>query len=210
MSSLNNKPRILLDLDSTLIFAEPTEDYDFNKNKDKASKFKYHDMDGYYIVFERPGTQKFLDFLFDNYTVSVWTAASKDYALFVIQKIILQKSNRTLDHIFFSYHCDISSWKKSGTKDLTTLSDIFNLPGYSKDTTVILDDYDEVHRTQPGQCVIAIPFEFSTENSENDEFLNALQPHMRKLADEINAGRPIDTMVKDINRDMSEWHKNHK
>ena len=208
--NLNKKPRVLLDLDNTLIFAEPTEDYDFNKNKDKAEKFNYHDMDGYYIVFERPGVQKFLDYLFANYTVSVWTAASKDYALFVIQKIILQKPGRKLDHIFFSYHCDVSSGKKSGTKDLETLWDIFKLPGYSNDTTVILDDYDEVHRTQPGNCIIAIPFEFSTDGSENDTFLDALQPHMAKLAKEINDSRPIDGIVKDINQVMVEWSKDKK
>ena len=44
-------------------------------------KFSYHDMDGYYIVFERPGLQEFLDYLFANYIVSVWTAATKDYAI---------------------------------------------------------------------------------------------------------------------------------
>jgi TFIIF-interacting CTD phosphatase-like protein len=208
---MSNKPRAILDLDSTLIYAEPTEDYDFTKNKEKASKFKYHDMDGYYIVFERPGLQDFLDFLFKTYTVSVWTAASKDYALFVIDKIVLQKSGRTLDHIFFSYHCDISSAKKTGTKDLSTLWDVFNLPGYTKENTVILDDYDEVHRTQPGACVIAIPeFKFATEGSENDGYFKALRPHMEKLAKQIEAGRPIDDMVKDINREMNAWYKEHK
>lgn len=206
----DNKPRILLDLDSTLIYAEPTEDYDFNKNKEKAGKFKYHDMDGYYIVFERPGVQKFLDYLFNNYNVSVWTAASKDYALFVIQKIVLQKPGRKLDHIFFSYHCDISSWKKSGTKDLATLWDIFRLPGYSKDTTVILDDYDEVLNTQPGNCIVALPFEFATEGSEDDTFLEVLRPHMETLAEDIRNGQPIQDRVKDTNQRMLEWSKSQK
>ena len=42
--------------------------------------------DGHYKVFERPGLQEFLDYLFANFNVSVWTAASKSYALFIIDK----------------------------------------------------------------------------------------------------------------------------
>jgi TFIIF-interacting CTD phosphatase-like protein len=210
MSGNLKKPRVVLDLDQTLISAEASEDYNFDKNKAKAKMFKYHDMDGYYIVFERPGVQPFLDFLFANYTVSVWTAASKDYALFVIKNIILTKSDRRLDHIFFSYHCDISSLKKTGTKDLTTLNDIFQLPGYNRDTTVILDDYDEVHKTQPGNCIIAIPFEFGADGSEGDAFLQQLQPHMERLARDIDQGRQIQDNVKDVNAKMIEWHKSQK
>jgi len=210
MSYTRKKQSIFLDLDSTLIYAEPTEDYNFVKNKKKCSKFKHHDMDGYYIVFERPGLQEFLDFLFKTYNVSVWTAASKDYALFVIDKIIL-KNDRKLEHILFSYHCDVSSSTKSGTKDLSTLWDVFNLNMYNKNNTVILDDYNEVHKTQPGGCIIVVPeFKFNTKNSENDDYLSVLMPHMNKLAKEIESGNSIGEVVKSINHNMAEWHKDHK
>ena len=58
------KVNVLLDLDQTVISAEGDDEYDHDKSKDKAKKFKFHDMDGYYIVFERPGLQPFLDWLF--------------------------------------------------------------------------------------------------------------------------------------------------
>jgi TFIIF-interacting CTD phosphatase-like protein len=166
-------------------------------------------MDGYYIVFERPGLQRFLDWLFREYRVSVWTAASKDYALFVVDKIILKNTpDRKLDFIFFSYHCDISNAKKAGTKDLTTLGDIFKLPGYTLKNTVILDDYDEVHNTQPGNCIVALPFEYTSDDSHQDGFLNALQPHLASLQQIISQGGSLQDGTKDVNKKMLEWKKN--
>jgi TFIIF-interacting CTD phosphatase-like protein len=174
------KYNIILDLDQTLISAEADEDYDFEKNKEKAKKFDFQDMDGYYIVFERPHLQKFLTHLFKNFNVCIWTAASKDYALFIIDKIILKESNRKLDYIFFSYHCDKSKKMKKGTKDLSMLSDIYKIPNYNKDNTFIIDDYDEVYKTQPNNCIIAPEFQFTEENSDKDTFLKDLIPLLKK------------------------------
>jgi TFIIF-interacting CTD phosphatase-like protein len=173
---------VLLDLDQTIISSEAEDEYDFKNNKNKSKKFTFHDMDGYYIVFERPGVQKFLDYLFKNFNVSVWTAASKDYALFIINKVILQgKKDRRLDWVFFSYHCDISKKKKKGTKDLSMIWDEYKISGYTKDNTVIIDDYDEVYDTQPDNCIIAKPFEFVKENSEKDRYLIELTKSLRKM-----------------------------
>ena len=186
------KMNVLLDLDQTLISAEGDDEYDHDKSKDKAKKFTYHDMDGYYIVFERPGLQQFLDYLFKNFNVSVWTAASKDYATFIINKILLQdKKARQLDWIFFSYHCDISKKLKNGTKDLSVLWDLYGIKDHNKDNTVIVDDYDEVHNTQPGNCIIAKPFEFSDKKSYKDNYLS-------KLTDAI-VNMKNASMVRDIN-----------
>lgn len=198
MQTKQHKKNIILDLDQTIISAEATEEYNFEKNKDKAKNFKYHNMDSYYIVFERPGLQKFLNFLFSNFNVSVWTAASKDYALFIIEKIIIaNKKNRKLDWVFFSYHCDISKRLKSGTKDLQVIWEDFDIPGYSKDNSVILDDYDEVFKTQKNNCIIAHPFEFTDKNSENDNFLEKLQPELLKFKRSKSPN-----IVNDINKSL--------
>jgi hypothetical protein len=169
---------VLLDLDQTLISSEATEDLDFKSNKDKMKKFRFHNMDDYYIVFERPGLQEFLTYLFDNFNVSVWTAASKDYALFVIDKaVIANNANRKLDYVFFSYHCDISEKlsPKQGTKDLNVLWDNFKLDGYTKGNTVIIDDYKEdVHKVQPNNCILAKPIEFTSDESPKDDYLKRL------------------------------------
>ena len=147
------KECLILDLDETLIHSISTKEMDRinktdNERRKSLTKFKTHDMDGYYTVVERPGLQEFLDYIFNNFNVSIWTAASKDYALFVIEKIINIKKNRKLDWIMFSYHCDMSTKEKKGSKDLNMLWDIFALDDYSNDTTVILDDHPDVHKLQ--------------------------------------------------------------
>lgn len=186
---------ILLDLDQTLLSAEilkededdidddyEEEIYDIEENKLKALNFDFENMDNYYVIFARPGLQKFLDFLFRNFNVSVWTAASKDYAMFIIEKMLLMgKPERKLDYVFCSYHCKASDKIKNGTKDLSMLWDVYNLPGYSKYNTYILDDYDEVYETQPENCIIAKPFYFTEKNSENDNFLPKLTKKLKKM-----------------------------
>ncbi len=184
---MSPKPNVLLDLDQTLICSEACEDFDFEVNEDKMNKIEYEDMDGVYIIFQRPGLQPFLSYLFENFNVSVWTAASKDYALFIIDKIILKEPSRELDWIFFSYHCDISKSKTSRSKSLSVLWDIYNIPGYSKEDTVIIDDNSEVFETQRGNCIIAEPFIFSEDDSEEDNYLDRLIPQLVKMKKYIAA-----------------------
>ena len=182
------KPNIILDLDQTLISAEASEDFEFKKYKEKSKKFKYHDMDGYYIIYNRPYLQSFLNYIFEHFNVSIWTAASKDYALFIIENIILNnENNRKLDFIFFNYHCKISNKNTRYTKKLTMLWDVFKLPGFTEKNTVIIDDYKEdVYKCQPNNCIIAKPFEFKEENSENDNFLKEVIPQLKKMLIRIN------------------------
>lgn len=179
---------LILDLDQTIISAEASEDLDFKKYKKKSELFRVDDMDGYYMVYSRPHLQEFLDYVFKNFNVTIWTAASKDYALFIIEKIILNKRpERKLDFIFFSYHCDWSKLEKKHSKELCMLWDIHKLPGYLEKNTVIIDDYkDDVHKCQPNNCIIAPPFEFTKEGSENDTFLVDLIPQLEKMKARID------------------------
>jgi TFIIF-interacting CTD phosphatase-like protein len=175
------RKNIFLDLDQTVISGEVTEDHDFSKYMEKSKLFQFEDMDGCYIIYERPGLQNFLDYLFMNFNVSVWTAASKDYALFIIENIIKRDKKRELDYVFFSYHCDLSKEKKNGTKDLSMIWDIWGITGYNSKNTFILDDYDEVHSTQPNNCLIAKPFEFTKKGSENDTFLESVKEKLEVI-----------------------------
>jgi hypothetical protein len=187
LTNNNEKPSIILDLDQTLISGEATENYDFGKNKKKAKKFNFENMEDYYIIFERPHLQKFLNFLFKHFNVSIWTAASKDYALFIIEKILLKKKDRKIDYIFFSYHCGISKKKNKGkkTKDLSLIWKYFKMENYKEDYTFILDDYKEdVYNCQKDRCILAKPFEFTQKGSEKDKFLLELIPKLKKICKE--------------------------
>lgn len=173
------KNNVFLDLDNTLISAEAVEEFPFKKKgmKEKAVQFTIHDMDGYYIVFERPGVQEFLDWLFDNYNVSVWTAASKDYALFIIDRVLLTKHGRKLDYILFSYHCELSRKMHRSHKQLKLVFDTFQLPGYTPENTIIIDDLHEVQKCQPNNAFQIHAFEILKDGSEDDRHLVS----MRKL-----------------------------
>jgi hypothetical protein len=189
----NKKLHIVLDLDQTLISAEAAEEHDFKKYRKKSKLFDYKDMDGYYIVYERPGLQKFLDHIFKNYIVSIWTAATKDYAIYVIEKIILKNKNRKLHYIFFSYHCDVSYHHKNKSKDLSILWDVYKLNEFNKNNTIILDDYDEVYQTQPDNCILAVPFEFTQNNSEKDQYLLNLIPELTEIQKKLNNENNVNT-----------------
>lgn len=176
-----SKPNLVLDLDQTLISSEPVDEFDAVKYWNKSKKFQSTTMDGYYFIFERPHLQKFLDFAFTHFNVSVWTAADKDYALFIIEKIIIAgKPNRKLDYIFYGYHCEVSEYNKGSSKSLSMIWDVYRLTDYSKNNTAIMDDYIEVQNAQPGNCIVVPPFEFKGEGSENDDFLKKVIPKLKR------------------------------
>lgn len=176
-----SRKNIVLDLDNTLICAEALDDFpfEFDGIKEKSCQFDFHEMEGYYIVFERPHVQVFLDYIFQHYDVSVWTAASKDYALFIIDKIILSKPKRALKYILFSYHCDISEREYNGIKDLRLMWDYFQLDNFQPHNTIIIDDLKDVHEIQPHNCIQVKAFQILKDNSEHDnELVRVLEEHL--------------------------------
>ena len=177
------KYNIILDLDNTLLSAVPLEDFSWDKKtKEKALKFDIHNMEHYYIIFERPYLQGFLDFLFQNFNVSVWSAASKYYVTFIVDEIIKKNHpERKLDYIFFSYHCNWSKTKMKGLKKLDMIWDIFKIKGFNKDNTFIIDDLPEVNKIQPCNCIAIKEFEFDIENSEKDTELINIKERLQKL-----------------------------
>lgn len=176
------KYNVLLDLDNTLISSISRKE-EKRCNKSKFRRFVWENMDGQFKVFQRPGLQEFLDFLFENFNVSVWTAASKSYALFIIDNFILIKPERKLEHVFFSYHCLESIKKRDAQKDLRMLWTKFNLGNiYDTKNTFIIDDNPEVYETQPTKCIRVYPFEVLDKKSfHDDELLHAVKPKLEKL-----------------------------
>jgi hypothetical protein len=203
---------VILDLDQTLISSELLDKtqaddgekiYDIKDNLEKARKFNFQNMEGLYVIFERPHLQAFLTFLFANFTVSVWTAASQDYANFIVKHIIIgDYTDRKLDFFLCNYHGKKSSEMFSGTKDLNMLWECYKIPNYTKDNTIILDDYDEVWKTQKDNCIIAKEFCYFHEESEEETFLVKLQQLLQeKILD--NPDFKLPEVMKSINSTMS-------
>lgn len=175
------KWNVVLDLDQTIISGEDLKDFDFKGQRNRIGLFDNNQMENIYIVFGRPHLQEFLDFLFANFNVAVWTAASKSYALFVIDNFILTKPNRRLDFIFFSYHCEYSKKCKKGLKGLNVLWEDFQLKHYNAFNTIIIDDNPDVKEIQNCNCYAIKEFYMTEEGSENDTELLKLQQKLITL-----------------------------
>ena len=182
-----NKKNVILDLDETIINATPTDDAvkKFEKQpefKKTIDKFTWHDMDGTYIICERPHLSDFMDWLFKNFNVSVWTAASKDYALFIIKNSILcGKEDRKLQFIFFDYHCDLSQIvykdQDEPQKKLELLYENgpFNLKGFNKNNTVLLDDKSYNKDCNGPNCIQVLPFRITDVDSDVENHLDSVK-----------------------------------
>ena len=70
---------VVLDLDNTLIYSIPIpKDGKKIPKKSHLRNMKYHKMDNDFMVFERPNLQPFLSWIFKNFNVIVWSAASPE------------------------------------------------------------------------------------------------------------------------------------
>ena len=176
------KKNIILDLDHTIISAIPLEDFDWtDKNKNKAINFNFHNMDNYYIVFERPKLQEFLDFIFENFNVTIWSAASKNYVLFVIENIIKKNPKRKIKHVLFSYHCKLSKkLYNGGIKKLNILWDYYKLKDFNKENTLIVDDLEDVKKIQKNNCFLIKSFDFTDQDSQLDNELDNVKNFLLK------------------------------
>jgi len=168
----HKKKNLILDLDNTLLSSVPIEDFAKGKvDPSKINKFDVTRMDDYYLIFHRPYLQKFLDYIFRNYNVSVWSAGTKDYVLFIVKNIILSKPGRKLDYVMFRYHCKISEDIYGNTKDLRLLWDYFRFPGYTETNTFIVDDLEHVWETQRCNTIPIRYFEYSLPHYDKDDIL---------------------------------------
>ena len=166
---METRMNVLLDLDNTLI--NTLEEHERDKLPvDFQNRFEHRDMIPYGMrVFARPGLQSFLDFLFDNFNVSVFTAAEQEYALFIINNFILTKPGRKVHYMFFRYHVDMALQKFNGTKDLRLLFDLFNIPNFYPCNTVIIDDLEDVRVSNPRHTIQIASFDVTRDNSVNYE-----------------------------------------
>lgn len=178
--SKRKRLNIFLDLDNTII-SSISKDEERAIMRPRMKKFHWKSMEGVYKVFGRPGLQEFLDYLFKHFNVSVWTAASKSYALFIIDTFILENHpERTLDYILFSHHCKDSKKNKRSQKSLEILKTLYRLD-YDLKSTYIIDDHPDVYKTQPNNCIQIKAFEFTDRKSYNDTELKSVQNTLRQL-----------------------------
>jgi TFIIF-interacting CTD phosphatase-like protein len=163
---------VILDLDHTIISAV---EMDRLSTVHDPKAFKYKDFDHSYRIYERPYLQQFLDRLFKNYRVAVWTAAGISYANFIVKNFILTKPNRKLEFFMWREHCDYS-------EDIADHQKKLKLLDFITEPHVILDDNEDVLRTQKDRSVDSRDFNVAYENAKYDDFLlHAIDEIEKKL-----------------------------
>lgn len=172
------KKLVLLDLDNTIICSEDLSIDDAAARtamEHARKKFRTVRMEDYYDVFERPHLQEFLDYLFSNFKVGVWTASSKDYATFIIKNFIIRPEGKLMDqrklHLFLcSHHCNVSKKHYKGVqKDLKLVSDKW---GFERLNDIILiDDLEKLADHQPRNSMWIKPFFYDKEEAFTDQEL---------------------------------------
>jgi hypothetical protein len=148
-------PNVYLDLDETLVHSFPFSNRKVISITKPIEKFVRYNFEDIYIILERPGLQKFLDWLFENFNVSIWSAGSSDYVNFIKKYIIIGSTNRHLERVLHSKHCDKSQhyYGDDHIKKLDMLWEILQIPNHNKRNTILLDDLCSNLRSQPENCV---------------------------------------------------------
>lgn len=174
----NKNIQCLLDLDNTVIYSLELERVPKNN---WINKFKHHEMTGEFLIFERPGLQKFLNWLFKHFNVSVWSAASPAYVDFIVDNII-EKNGRKVDYVLNSNNCEISQkfYGVDNIKKLDLLWDVYDLEGFGPYSTLIVDDLGKVLNNNKHNSLRIKRF-VASENSINDEDLLRIKDELIKV-----------------------------
>lgn len=157
---------IILDLDNTIINSIA---YDRMKYVPKNIELEGVDI-GDFITFKRPNLDIFLDFLFSNFNVGVYTLGSRDYAEDIVWNFIQNKPGRKVDFILSreDEYKNATSPKYTGlglTKNLRFLWEDLKIYDYYPCNTFIIDDNPFVKATNPYNTIHVNKFEVLRDNN---------------------------------------------
>jgi hypothetical protein len=162
---------IVLDLDNTIISSLTKEEY-IKRKIDPKIKFTPI-CEGLYYTLARPYLEEFLEYIFPRFHVSVWTAATKDYAKEIINKFITKKKkNRKLREFLYDEHCK-ESMENVNPKTMKDLRYLFisKKNKFNENNTVIVDDLKDVLKNNKNNSIDSEYFNSYNKNALNDKFL---------------------------------------
>jgi TFIIF-interacting CTD phosphatase-like protein len=195
---------VILDLDNTCIYS-----HELKKLKQKPewlSQYKCHVMDDDYIVCERPGLGPFLDWLFSNFNVMIWSAASPDYVDFIAKHIIGKRGK--IEHVFNSEHCEESKKRyKKTIKMLKMLWEHKDLKGYGPYNTVIIDDLKYVTDPQPYNSIPIKRF-VANQKHVNDNELENVKKKLENIHQQFMETKNKTIAYKPVERKKRKTKKN--
>jgi len=176
-----DKLNIFLDLDNTLIYSI---DIPKNGNIPKwTKKFNYRVMKSDdFLIIERPGLQKFLDWIFKNFNVSIWSAASPKYVEFIASNIVERDKRRVLNYVLNHDTCEISQkhYGYDSIKNLNLLWDVYDLKGYGPNSTIIIDDLAMVNKDNKHNSIKIAKF-IAKDTTAHDNDLERVKKELIKI-----------------------------
>lgn len=168
------KKNIVLDLDNTLVSTVTKDEMlklvELEEHPIPLHYITYYN-DNNMLIYPRPYLQEFLDFLFENYNVSVFTASESNYAYYIINSFILDdKPNRNLDFImtFPHYKNCLDLYIKHKYIGYITSK----YPSYTEETTRIIDDNPAIWYSNPNNTIRAAPFDVIIRHRDGTVELN--------------------------------------
>lgn len=180
------KPTVFLDLDHTLICAYKQGSPDSMKAQTE-NLFEPAVTFANYDVYTRPHLTEFLDFLFKNFYVAIWTAASSDYAAVITSELVLRDDKtRRLDMFLTADDTTVASKEMGGVKNLSAIWSVWYADHLiPRNWAFIVDDLPDVQKTQPDKCIAVEPFHASSVRAPEDTvLLDTIKKLKEKLLDE--------------------------
>lgn len=166
---------VVIDLDETMIHSHtiPTSGI--------AKKVAYpcHRMADDFLVCERPGLQSFLDWLFKNFNVIIWSAGSPEYVDFIAKNVI-ETGKRKTKRVLNSDDCDRCEKRYGQRKNLAYLWDVLDIPGCGPACCVLIDDLAE-NRDHQSNNSIRIPAFNARENERKDCALKEIADKLTQI-----------------------------
>lgn len=184
-----SKPNIFLDLDNTLIFSIPYK----AQYPDWIKNFKTHEMDNDFLVLERPGLQNFLDWLFQQFNVSIWSAGSPSYVTFIVDNIIKKNHHeRRIIVVLNSNDCDNSQYIYGDDciKKLDMLWNHYGFKHINENNTIILDDLGLVINAQRDNALRIKKF-YGKEEFVDDKELIKVQNKLENIINNFKQQKKI-------------------
>lgn len=161
---------LVLDLDNTLI-AAVNEAY-VRDCRDYPKDFMT--LDGDYFVSKRPHLDKFMDYVFANWNVAFWTAATEPYA-----KEILTKSG--IDYNKFKF----MKFKDDCTKGLdenytsVLIKDLNKIVDYDLSRIILVDDKKSSAQNTPDNLIEVYPYISFAQ--QKDDYLLKLIDYLEEI-----------------------------
>jgi hypothetical protein len=175
------KFNLVLDIDNTLVSAID-QHFNYLINPKLRSSFNHIEMHdniaGNYYIYERPNLYSFLSICSQFFNISIWTFATKEYAYFIAKNLFPPFIH--IEHILS--RDDTMNAKIHYPNKFKALEYLYNLDNnYNNTNTLIIDDNDDVKRSNMNNCIQIYPFDLLKNANENKLYDNELFHTFKKI-----------------------------